>query len=694
MKPENFYKYPEIQKKLLEAIGNAEAMITQTHGGKQVVRRYDEQGEPIKLTKDNFGEWARKHMTEIHPVYGQKTDQLAVDIDPGKDVNWNETRRMTIELVRRMQDDMPGIKDVSVQFSGGRGFYVKGKLQQEIATDQARELTNKMLRQLIEENNKLPKQQQFMNPVMHKPADKQIRLDTSTFHNKGSLRAPYSLNADTGLVSAPVALENLPIVKKQDFTVPKILKNASDLTSLVQILDDVPMLVKTLRSRQRREQAKAVNPEQPPAPTYVEPVSETLKTSEQKEFAPGIPLHRKIEKIPETKEPERWDLAIQKHIADKAGKHFDVRLVDPSGHAHSFAVPKAKLPALKDKMLLAIQQATHTKDYALNFEGNIPKGTYGAGTVTMPIKEKVEILKSNDNSIKFERQDGSQFSLFRTDGKNWGFKKIATSRAREMLYSRQLSPAAHQKLMDYLELTPERITAGWNTGSKNIAKQLDYTINETPVFQSIGAYTRGKEIGLPEKYLGPGRTLPPKESPEYNMGKAFTLRHEIDEAREADKLRRNLEQRYQKGNLPPKLLQRIKNREQEIRNLYEQGHIKLPQGLDQALLNTRQSELQDTAPYMLQQGHYKGPGADTMRNGGHLSPSVITREHRNLSLFPPESKIRQVMETMRNQEEYKDIETSLKQVGIDKLTRRTTPKVEKTMSRLFWQRAQKFLPKS
>lgn len=425
MRPENFYKNPEIQKKLLEAIGNSSTMLVQTHNGKQIIRRYDEHKEPIKLTQENFGEWARKHLAEIHPVYGVKTDQLTVDIDPGKDVNWNDVRRMTIELTRRMQNQ-PQIKDVAVQFSGGRGFYVKGKLDHQIATDKARELTNNMLREFIEANKKAPEERQVTNPVMKKPEADQIRLDISTLHDKGSLRAPFSLNVDTGLVSAPVSLEDLPNVKRQDFTPQKILKNASELSTLIQILDDVPMLIKTLRNRQQKEHGKALAQTSEPVPaSYPEPVNEILKTSGKKEFAPGIPASREIKKIPEVKEPVSWDLAIQKHIADKAGKHFDVRLVDPAGHAHSFAVPKAKLPSIKDKMLLAIQQATHTKDYALNFEGSIPAGTYGAGTVTRPIKEKVEILNSNDNNIKFKRPDGSQFALFRTAGKNWGFRRIA-----------------------------------------------------------------------------------------------------------------------------------------------------------------------------------------------------------------------------------------------------------------------------
>jgi hypothetical protein len=73
-----------------------------------------------------------------------------------------------------------------------------------------------------------------------------------------------------------------------------------------------------------------------------------------------------------------------------------------------------------------MQQPTHTADYALNFEGEIPKGTYGAGKVTMPFKEPVEVIKSTADKIHFQRDNGQKFVLFRTgsEGPRWGFKRL------------------------------------------------------------------------------------------------------------------------------------------------------------------------------------------------------------------------------------------------------------------------------
>lgn len=348
----DYYTNPKIKRRLLELRG--QEIITRQNFDPEtiVLRRKDPKGQFLKLTPKTYEQLVEKRLTEIHPVFGKETDTVVVDIDPGKSVPWNKTKATVQRVAERLQQALP-IKDVTVQFSGNRGFYVKGRLPKKEDIDVVRSRLRRALEQLL--SNEV---------VAHPPQPDQIRLDLSPMKFRGSYKAPYSLDARTGLVAAPLPLHKLPTVKKQDF---HISKYSADM------------------------------------------------------FAPGIPAGRVIHPIPEIRD-KQWQLAIQEHLARRAGKHWDIRFVDPvTQMAHSFAVPRSAFPKGK-RVFLAIQQPTHTADYATTFSGTIPEG-YGAGEVKLREVSPINIEFASPNRIIFNR-NGKRYALFRMQDKNWGIRQL------------------------------------------------------------------------------------------------------------------------------------------------------------------------------------------------------------------------------------------------------------------------------
>ncbi|MFW6450124.1 MAG: DNA polymerase ligase N-terminal domain-containing protein [Nanoarchaeota archaeon] len=112
---------------------------------------------------------------------------------------------------------------------------------------------------------------------------------------------------------------------------------------------------------------------------------------------------------------------IQKHYAKNL--HWDLRL-EMYGVFKSWAVPKE--PPNEPKVRrLAIQVDDHALEYA-DFEGEIPEGSYGAGTVQIWDKGTYRMIDRKDFKLIFElRGDKLQgeFTLVQMKDKQWLFFK-------------------------------------------------------------------------------------------------------------------------------------------------------------------------------------------------------------------------------------------------------------------------------
>jgi len=113
---------------------------------------------------------------------------------------------------------------------------------------------------------------------------------------------------------------------------------------------------------------------------------------------------------------------VQKHAATHL--HYDLRL-EMEGTLKSWAIPKEPPIELGVKRL-AVQVEDHPISYA-TFQGTIPEGEYGAGTVEIWDKGTYKLTERKEDKliveINGEKLRGSYVLVRLKSGKNWLFFK-------------------------------------------------------------------------------------------------------------------------------------------------------------------------------------------------------------------------------------------------------------------------------
>lgn len=118
------------------------------------------------------------------------------------------------------------------------------------------------------------------------------------------------------------------------------------------------------------------------------------------DYAPGLPDPSRFGEIHKIITGQELPFVIQKHLAERAGPHYDVRMgmrPDASAPLISFATKK-EWPKPGEKRML-YRQPIHRGQYA-NFEGEITRG-YGKGTVKTHEKGKLIVTQADKDKIKF-----------------------------------------------------------------------------------------------------------------------------------------------------------------------------------------------------------------------------------------------------------------------------------------------------
>ncbi|MCV7193086.1 ATP-dependent DNA ligase [Mycolicibacterium brumae] len=342
---------------------------------------------PIIDSVDALAWIAQQAALEVHvpqwrfvdTVHGPAT-RLVFDLDPGEDVDMAQLATVA-RAVRAMLSDI-GLTAYPVT-SGSKGLHLYAPFAEPVSSHGATVLAKRIAQQL---ESDMPSQ---VTAVMAKSQRAgKVFLDWSQNSGSKTTVAPYSLRGrPTPTVAAPRTWDELDDPGLRQLRFDEVLERVARDGDLLEGLDsdiqgDRLSVYRSMRDGTRTPEPV---PQQPPTPGAGN------------------------------------SFVIHEHHARRL--HFDFRL-ERDGVLVSWAIPK-NLPMTPAVNHLAVHTEDHPLEYG-GFEGDIPKGEYGAGKVIIWDSGTYDTEKFRDDGEGGEvivNLHGSKvtgrYALIQTGGKNW-----------------------------------------------------------------------------------------------------------------------------------------------------------------------------------------------------------------------------------------------------------------------------------
>ncbi len=275
-------------------------------------------------------------------------DRLVLDLDPGPGVTLVDCAEIALAAAAVLRDI--GLDPVPVT-SGSKGIHLYAALDGSHSSEAATALARELARAL-----EADQPDRVISQMKRSERDGKVFLDWSQNNGNKTTVAPYSLRGrDHPYVAAPRTWDELESPDLAQLSYEEVLARVAAAGDPMAVLGD---------------------PEASGGPTTGSAGPDRLATYRSMRDAARTP-----EPVPS--EPARHDgdgfsFVIQEHHA--RALHYDFRL-ERDGVLVSWAVPKAP-PTDPKKNHLAVMTEDHPLEYG-SFEGSIPRGEYGGGSVTI-----------------------------------------------------------------------------------------------------------------------------------------------------------------------------------------------------------------------------------------------------------------------------------------------------------------------
>ncbi|MFT4219872.1 MAG: ATP-dependent DNA ligase [Microbacterium sp.] len=302
-------------------------------------------------------------------------DRIVLDLDPGDGAGLAEcavVARWARDILRGM-----GLDPMAVT-SGSKGIHLYAALPAGQTSETASALAHELARSIEADHPDL-----VVSSMKKAERPGKVLIDWSQNSASKTTIAPYSLRGRAQpTVAAPRTWEELddPGLRQLLFDEVLALRQAQE----TEAADDGPLAAYISKRTAGRT----------PEPVPANPLAAVSDAGDRPRFV------------------------IQEHHA--TALHWDLRL-EHDGVFVSWAVPRG-IPSTAQKNSLAIMTEDHPLEYG-SFEGAIPRGQYGAGTVTIWDDGHYDLEKWRDDEVVFtaEGRPGGplgrvRLALIRTDG--------------------------------------------------------------------------------------------------------------------------------------------------------------------------------------------------------------------------------------------------------------------------------------